>query len=275
MPSTSTTASSMSPRSHLSGAIAEAFEFENDFDQTVALYTLLAGADEERVLDLISQAKTLDYSYQRDSALFVIFSKYADIDPVSALSKAQEYSSRTRDQLIDRVFHQWAKNDLDAALASAQSLSEEQHETASRSILNARDDLGLDRLFALADELKNTEYRNKFSERLWRARALENPRTAWQSALLSMNDLRNRRSVFTKIAETWVEKEGLSVLDEISKSTISEYYKASIYEKVLGQIAETDIEKAVAVAATLKLTPASFSRTGRVVTNLFSKWAEE
>lgn len=271
-------ASSKSGQPFVSGSsrvIDETFRLESDFDQTVALYTLLAGADEERVLELVDQAKTLNYSYQRDSALYVIFSKYAEIDPVRALSKAQEYGPHTRDQLIDRVFHQWAKNDLEAALASAQLLSEEQHETASRSILNARDDLSLERLYELADELQNEEYRNKFTARLWRAKAQEDPRTAWQSALASMSDISNTQLVLTTIAETWVEKEGLNVLEEIKASTISGYQKRRIYQKVLRQIADTDIEKAVAVAASLELNPAGFTGTSRFVSELFSKWAEE
>ena len=271
-------ASSKLGQSFISGsshAIDETFRLESDFDQTVALYTLLADADEERVLDLIQQAETLSYLHQRDSALYVIFSKFADIDPVRALSKAQDYSSQTRDRLIDRVFHQWAKNDLEAALASAQSLSGEQHETASRSILNARDDLNLDRLYELADELQNVEYRNKFLAKLWRAKAQEDPRTAWQSALESTSDISSMRLVLTTIAETWVEKEGLNALEEIKASTISEYLKMTIYQTVLGQIAETDIEKAVAVAASLKLSSSAFSGTSHIVSALFSKWAEE
>ena len=130
-------------------------------------------------------------------------------------------------------------------------------------------------MVALADELKIREYRDKFSMRLWRTKAQEDPRIAWQNALLSMNDLKNRRLVFTTIAETWIEKEGLSVLEEISNSTISEYSKASIYEKALGQIAETDIERAVDVAASLGLSHMSFNPTGRVVSNLLSKYAED
>lgn len=258
-----------------SRTIDETFRLESDFDQTVALYTLLADADEERVLDLIQQAETLSYLHQRDSALYVIFSKYADIDPVRALSKAQEYGSHTRGQLIDRVFHQWAKNDLEAALTSAQSLSGEQQETASRSILNARDDLNLDRLYELAGELQDVEYRNKFLAKLWRAKAQEDPRTAWQSALESTSDISSMRLVLTTIAETWVEKEGLNALEEIKASTISEYLKMTIYQTVLGQVAETDIEEAVAVAAKLNLNPSGFSSSSRVVAKLFSKWAEK
>ena len=274
--STSLTPTTVSrSNSHTSGSIAETFKFQNDFDQTVALYTLVAGVDEEKVIELIDQAMDLPHSYQRDSALYVIFSKYADIDPVRALSKAQEYSLHTRDQLIERIFHQWAIDDLDAALASAQSLSGEPQKTASRSILNAREDLSLERLYELADELQNMEYRRQFTERLWKTKAQEDPRSAWQSATLLPRDTWHIHSVLTTIAETWVEKEGLNVLDEISNSTVDEFYKNVIYRKVLRQIAETDIEKAVAVATSLRLNPSGFGSTSRVVSELFEKWAEE
>ena len=73
----------------------------------------------------------------------------------------------------------------------------------------------------------------------------------------------------TTVAEAWVEEEGLSVLDEISNSTIREFYKARIYRTVLRQIAETDIEKAVAAAASLGLNPSEFGSTSRVVSGLF------
>ena len=264
-----------SPRSELSDSLAETLKLDNDFDQTVALYNLLAGADEERVLNLIDQARTLVHSHRRDAVLSIIFSKYAAIDPVSALSRTQEYSSGTRDQLIDRIFHQWAQKDLVAALASAQSLSEEQRETASRSILDARDDLGLERLYELADELKNWEYRRKFAVRLWKTRAQEDPRSAWQNATQLTGDTKDKPLALTTVAEAWVEEEGLSVLDEISNSTIREFYKARIYRTVLRQIAETDIEKAVAAAASLGLNPSEFGSTSRVVSGLFEQWAEE
>lgn len=272
--STSTTASRTSPSSHLRSSIAETFELEDDFDQTVAFYNLLAGADEDRVLDLIDQTRTLAHAQRRDAILPIIFSKYATIDPANALSKTQEYSSRTRDQLIDRVFHQWAKNDLDAALASARSLSEEQQEIASRAILNARDDLSLERLYELADELQNWEYGRKFAASLWKTKAQEDPRAAWQIATLLTEDTWYSL-VLTTVAETWVEKEGLSVLDEISNSTVDQFHKELIYHEVLRRLAETDIEKAVTVAANLGLNPSGFGSTSRVVSGLFSKWAED
>ena len=258
-----------------SGSVDATLRIESDFDQTVALYNLLAGADEERVLDLIDQARTLAHSHRRDALLSIIFSKYAAIDPVSALSRTQEYSSGTRDQLIDRIFHQWAQKDLDAALASAQSLSEEQRETASSSILDARDDLGLERLYELADELKNWEYKRQFTTRLWKSKAQEDPRSAWQNATQLTGDTWDKPSVLTTIADTWIEKEGLSVLDEISSSTVAEFSKDLIYHTVLRQLAETDLEKAVAVAASLGLNPSGFGSTSRLVSGLFEKWAEE
>ena len=213
-----------------SGSVDGTLNIESDFDQTVALYNVLAGADEERVLGLIDHAMSMENSHQRDSALAIIFSKYADFNPVKALQKAQEFGSSTREKLISSVFSQWAKSDLDAALESAKSMGDEYIEIASRSILNTRDDLSLDRLYALADELQNVEYRNKYTARIWRARALEDPRSAWQRALLSIGDDQNSPLILTTIAEAWIEKEGLTALDEINASTVGEYFKMRIYQ---------------------------------------------
>ena len=253
-----------------SGSVDETLRIESDFDQTFALYNLLAGASEERVLELIDQAKDITQPHQRDAALSIIFSKYADIDPATALKVSQEFGRYTRNRLIASVFHQWARNNLDAAIAMANSLQGDQKETAARSILEARDDLSLDRLYAIADELQNSAYVKEVTARYWRASAWEDPRTAWQTVLLSTSDVRNRSFVLATIAEIWIEKEGVNALDEISSSAINERDKTQIYEKVLGRMAETDRVNAVDVATNLKLSPSS-----SVVSEIFAKWAED
>ena len=252
------------------GSVDETLRIESDFDQTVALYNLLAGASEERVLELIDQANVIKQPGQRLSTLSTIFSKYAAIDPVRALNKAQEFGRFTRGPLIDSVFHQWAKSDLDDALRSANSLKGEQKGIAARSILDARDELSLDRLYAIADELQDWGFLREVIARHWEATAREDPRSAWQRALLSTGEVRHRNLVLATIAEIWIEKEGVNVLDEISVSSLDMRDKMRIYESVLGRVAESDIENAVNVAANLELSPSS-----SVVSAIFAKWAEK
>lgn len=252
------------------GSVDETLRIESDFDQTVALYNLLADASEERVLELIDQANVIKQPSQRLLTLSTIFSKYAAIDPVRALNKAQEFGRFTRGPLIDSVFHQWAKSDLDDALRSANSLKGEQKGIAARSILDARDELSLDRLYAIADELQDWGFLREVIARHWEATAREDPRSAWQRALLSTGEVRHRNLVLATIAEIWIEKEGVNVLDEISVSSLDMRDKMRIYESVLGRVAETDIENAVNVAANLELSPSS-----SVVSAIFAKWAEK
>lgn len=253
-----------------SGFVDETLRIKSDFDRTVALYNLLAGASEERVLDLIDQAKAIKQPGQRLLTLTTIFSKYADIDPVIALNKAQEFGRFTKGPLIDSVFHQWAKSDLDEALRSAHALNGEQKGIAIRSILDARDELSLDRLYAIADELQDWGFLREVIARHWEATAREDPRSAWQNALMSTGDVRHRNVVLATIAEIWIEKEGVNVLDEISVSSLDELDKMRIYESVLGRIADIDLEEAVKVATDLKL-----SSSSSIMDAIFSRWAEE
>ena len=253
-----------------SGSVDATLRIESDFDQIVALYNLLAGASEERVLELIDQARVIKQPSQRLLTLSTIFSKYAAIDPVRALDKAQEFGRFTRGPLIDSVFHQWAKSDLDDALRSANSLKGEQKGIAARSILDARDELSLDRLYAIADELQDWGFLREVIARHWEATAREDPRSAWQSALLSTGEVRHRNLVLATVAEIWIEKEGVSVLDEISVSSLKVGDKMRIYESVLGRIAETDLENAINVATNLEL-----SSSSSVVSEIFAKWAEK
>ena len=74
---------------HSVRTLADTLAFETDFDQTVALYTLLERADEEVVVDLIQEADSISPPSQRVAALSIIFSKYATIDPYRALEHAE------------------------------------------------------------------------------------------------------------------------------------------------------------------------------------------
>lgn len=259
-----------SPRSGLSGSIAESLKLDNDFDQTVALYMLLSDANEQSVLDLIDQAKDIKQLSERDEALSIIFSKYAAIDPARAFVQAQEFRGTTRSRLYGRIFHYWSKSDLESALASAKLLNPTDRGAAARSILSTRDDLSLDRLYELADELQNRSYMNYLSSKLWRAKAQENPRSVWQNAVASISSMSDSSTVLSAIAEVWWEREGLYVLDEINDSSVSKHNKNRIFETVLYHAAKTDLESAIATATRLKMNPNS-----AFVSGLFAKWAEK
>lgn len=257
-------------RGSLSGVVVEILQLESDFDQALALYSLLSDADENTVRELLDQSKAIDQPTRRESILLIIFSKYATIDPRKALNEAQEYTGPTGDRLVSRIFRQWSRSDLDSAIASAKSLVGSQRETASRSILYARDDLDLERLYEVAEDLQNRAYMNFLRTRYWHNKALENPRSAWRSALLSKSMVENRSSVLSAIAVAWVDRDGRSALDEIRDSQIDEQLKTNIYEEVLVRIAETDLETALSIAIDLRMSP-----TSNTVRSIFSGFADE
>ena len=268
--STSSIESGGAPRSRLGGSIEETLRLDNDFDQSVALYMLLSDANEEFVLDLIDQAKDIKQLSERNEALSIIFSRYAAIDPAGAFLQAQEFQGTTRSRLYGHVFRYWSKSDLESALASAKLLNPTDRGAAARSILSTRDDLSLDRLYVLADELQNRSYMNYLASEWWKARAQENPRSAWQDAIVSTSGLGNRSNTLSTVAEVWWEREGFYVLDEINDSSVSKHNKNRIFETVLFHAAKTDLKGAIATATRLKMNPSS-----AFVSGLFAKWAEE
>lgn len=251
-------------------SIGQILRLESVFDQSAAIHALLSSADEERVLDLIGRANEISRPSQRDAVLEIIFLKYAEIDSGRAFNEAKGFRWSTRSRLYGGVFRQWARSDLEAAVLAAKSLNQSDRDYASSSILYARDDLSLDRLYAISDELQNRTYMDFFGTRLWRSKARRDPRTAWHNALDATTDASNRAVVLTTVAEEWVEKDGIYVLDEIKNSSIAEYQKTKIYKTILGHIAETDPEDAISAATLLGLSP-NFD----VVAGIFSKWAEE
>lgn len=198
--------------------LADTLAFEADFDQTVAIYLLLATADEALVLDLLEQAETISPPSQKEAAFSIIFSKYAALDPSRALARAEGLPQRLHVRVLRNIFHEWSRNDLESAIEAAESLDDNYRQTAGYVILTSRDDLAPSRRAEIAEQFNQQQQLAMLNQQVWLEGALENPRSAWQEILNSTDPEQQIWGARISVAHAWIRKEGIAVLDEMVAS---------------------------------------------------------
>lgn len=231
--------------------IADALAFEADFDQTVAIYLLLANADEELVLDLLQQAESISPLSQKEAAFSIIYSKYAAIDPERALANAEGLPSRLQNRVLMNIFHEWARNDLESALTGADSLEGNRRQTASYVILTSRDDLEPFKRTEIAERFNLERQLASLNFQSWYEEAIQNPRWAWQEIQNSTDkksEIRQRRSV---VARAWIREEGVGVLDEMLAALSESDDKKELISSLMSTLLQIDPERTMDVISTL------------------------
>ena len=196
-------------------SLADTLAFESDFDQTVALYTLLAHADEAVVLDLIQKADSISPSSQKAAALSIIFSKYANIDPYRALKHAELLEEHFYYRMIPRIFHSWSRTNLEESLAAADALEGNRRRTAGHVILTSRDDLDPNGRSEIAARFNLQRELAEINRQEWLREYSKEPRVAWQKSIRSTDQKLQTPNTRAAIARAWITKEGLGVLPEI------------------------------------------------------------
>ena len=232
-------------------SLADTLAFEADFDQTVALYTLLERADEALVLDLIREADSISPPSQRVAALSIIFSKYAHIDPYRALEHAKNLEEHLYFRMLPSIFHSWSRSSLEEALLAAETLDGNLPWSAGYIILTSRDDLEPNRRTEIAANFNLTRELNEFNRQTWLRNHIQDPRQAWQEALGSTDRYLHSTTTRTAIARAWMTKEGLGVLPEIITTLPNSRERKSIVSNLLPWLIGIDPEGTLDVISKL------------------------
>ena len=223
-------------------SLADTLAFETDFDQTVALYTLLEHADEALVLGLIQQTESISPPSQRIAALSIIFSKYAHIDPYRALEHAKNLEEHVYFRMLPSIFHSWSRSSLEEALLAAETLEGNLPWSAGYIILTSRDDLEPNRRTEIAARFNLQRELGEFNRQAWLRDHLQDPRKAWQESLRSTDPKLHTRTTRGAIARAWITKEGLDVLSEIITTLPDEKEQRSLVSSLLPWLVRTDPE---------------------------------
>ncbi|MCY4657507.1 MAG: hypothetical protein OXC80_11920 [Gammaproteobacteria bacterium] len=208
-------------------SLGDTLKFESDFDQTVALYNLLAGADEELVKDLLVQTREISKVSQRHAAISIIYARYAAINPKNALEHAQNFDDIEIRVPLRTIFHHWARSNLSQASEAVKALDPRLRRSAVQTMLYARDDLPVGQREALLDDLDMSYMKADLRMELALQSAREDPRSAWQEVLsvldkeavtpkhIRQDEVETSLTLLSQISSLWIEQSGLDAMEEM------------------------------------------------------------
>lgn len=114
--------------------IEQTLALPTDFDETEALYVIAGRADAEEIQNLIYQAARIRELEDRQAALGILFLRFAELDPRSAIAIARSPTFRAEKAYEQAVWTAWGRLDLDAALAAATEGGSAQRELAGQAL---------------------------------------------------------------------------------------------------------------------------------------------
>lgn len=117
--------------------IQQAIALPTEFDRFAALYALAGRSDSAAIQTLIFEADRIGDDDQRSDALAVLFSRFAETDPQSALALAKIDKFKSDSTIEQIVWRFWGRYDLDAALDAAKSLVSTSQKNAAAQYLYA------------------------------------------------------------------------------------------------------------------------------------------
>ena len=231
-------------------SLADTLKFESDFDQTVALYNLLANADESLVKDLLVQTQDISQESQRHAAISIIYARYAAINPKNALEHAQNSDGIDIRVPLGNIFHHWARSNLSQASEAIKSLDPRLQRSAVQTMLYARDDLAVEQREALLDDLDMEDMKAHLRNTLVLQSAREDPRSAWQEALSAIDqevvtliDLSQGGvdiDLIMQLSSLWIQQSGLDAVEEMYYSIENHPNLAGLGEFVIREYLRKD-----------------------------------
>ena len=218
--------------------------YQGYYTRSVALRALLSSADRQRVISLLEKSKEIRPEDLRLTTQFEIFRRFAVVDPVEAMKHTFDIAWNRRAPMVKAIFLEWATADVDAAIAHARTLGSADQRNALESILRIQDDWSDDRIQELALEFGNEFIGTEVLEQIQIARAINDPRSAWNAILedAQVDDL--QVDTLATILELWVAREGFFVVIEAMEAISQSDYPRVILEPIIRPIAQDDPQHA-------------------------------
>ena len=231
-------------------------EIKSPFDRELVLQILLVNSDETQVASLLSRSMSLPSKDIRYDAQSAIVRRLAQLNPSRALSHVLEMGSQhSPDRLMVTVFEEWAYSDLSETVAQAQALNETRRDSALRTILRERTDLPDETRRSIAAEVGNDQiaFEVLLEERV--ERAMANPEEAWEKLALDLQDDPVHRSILAQVALSWIEKDGMGVMERVSTSLSNLQTKRGVVFGILQEFASSNPSEAFRYAVAMENDP--------------------
>ncbi|TQV78221.1 hypothetical protein FKG94_14225 [Exilibacterium tricleocarpae] len=234
-------------------SIREVLLIPTDFGQTEALYALAGRADIGRLQELIGEAGRIDIPGEREAALHILFSRYADIDARAALVYLDSLNLDIATGIIRSIFRSWAKVDVDTAIATANQISNARHRrTAAEAIVRTFSDHWPELLDQVTGRLLDPIDTNRFEiERMIRL-AATNPSGALAEALALGDDQARQQAVYG-IALNMAKHNPQQALAAVGQM-VDQTMQKQLNQAIMQEWARNDAEAAMAYITNQGLT---------------------
>ena len=245
-------------------------EIRSPFDRELALQVLLVNSDEAQVASLLSQSINLSSNALRHEAQSSIVQRLAQLNPRRALSDVLAMDSQhSPDRLIVTVYREWAHSNLSEAVAQARAMNENRRDSALRAILSVRTDLPEETRRSIAAEVGNDQIAVEvlLEERV--ERAMAHPEEAWERLALELQDDPMHRSILAQVALSWIEKDGMGVMERISTSLTNLQARRGVVSGILHDLASFSPSEAFRYALTIENDP--FNSTKKSVVDVWAR----
>lgn len=232
--------SSTEPRVDTVRNLDDLDEVKGAFKRDLALRQLLADSNETQVVELFAQSQELSSSSQGEVQMAIV-QRLAYLNPKLALSSVLELNPQYYPgQFVSSIFREWAHSDLDEAIAHVRTIDEDWKDSAVRSILHERKDLSESTIRAIARDLGSERIAIGIITERNLKDAMEDPEKAWNELAIELQDDFEHRWSIARVATAWVEKSGMSVLDQIDRSLTNADARQLVISQVLQSVAVTD-----------------------------------
>ncbi|MCY3541839.1 MAG: hypothetical protein OXH31_08055 [Gammaproteobacteria bacterium] len=167
-------------------------------------------------LAITSPERAFDFAWLRDDDL-----RESGVFELAASEFAWLRDELRREGAVSIVFRAWASTDLEGALTHIKQMDAGVAAYYLPVVLQAREDLNLDRQREIAKELGDESYAFfNYFQSLTRG-SLENPKETWYEIVNLANQEGMQKTTgdaLSRVAVAWVENEGKTVFDEIVSS---------------------------------------------------------
>lgn len=203
------------------------------FERKATILAWVSALSDDQILDWLEQSTDLSWSTSttnQNELRTALLQKLTITAPNKALTFADQQDEQFGYSMTPTVFRTWANTDLDGAIAHVKGLSEQESNYLFPIILQARDDLSLERQREIAKEFGDESYAfSNYFRSLVRG-GVEDPEETWYEIV----NLANAESVqdtaryaLRRVAVEWIAKHGIGVLDEIV-STLNSGYSSEL-----------------------------------------------
>lgn len=239
-------------------------------EQQLALHIFLSELDEAQVDDLLTKSQAVFPDAHRYELQFPIVQRLAHQNPRRALTRVLGmYTGYDYMRAVSNVFREWAQSNINEAVSRARTLDPIPKGLAMTAIVNTRMDLSESTLRAIALDLGDEQVAISAIAHRRIEEGIADPETAWNEWATHLLEDAENTEIVARIGTAWIEKSGLSALDQIYQSLANTETRQRTIRSILEKVARIDPAGAFTFALTIES-----DNNNSIIRNLASIWAD-